>query len=139
MIRPPAIIDTNVVVAGFPLTQAPSPVARILENMLCNGIDFVLSDALLAEYREVLARPVPRRLHGMAAADVEHMLMQFSRHAIMLAPAGGPPAPDPGDQMLWDLLAARADVVLVTQDKRLLGDARMRGRVVAPATFLKGI
>jgi uncharacterized protein len=47
-----------------------------------------------------------------------------------------PPAPDPGDQMLWELLAARDDLVLVTGDKRLLRDRGMRGRVISAEAFL---
>ncbi|GMV03403.1 MAG: hypothetical protein AMXMBFR52_30580 [Burkholderiales bacterium] len=47
-------------------------------------------------------------------------------------------APDPGDQLLWELLAARVDLLLVTGDKRLLRDARMRARVVSPQTFVEG-
>jgi uncharacterized protein len=132
----PAIVDTNVVVAGFPLTQAASPVLRILQGMLRRELAFVLSDALLAEYRDVLLRPIPQRLHGMNVIDVDRMLASFVRNAIMVTPAAGPTAPDPGDQMLWDLLTARPDVVLVTQDKKLLDDAAMRGRVVAPGEFL---
>jgi uncharacterized protein len=135
-VRPPAIIDTNVVVAGFPLTQDTSPVLRILEGMLRNELSFVLSDALLAEYRDVLMRPVPRRLHAMSVIEIDRMLAAFAQNAIMLAAAAGPTAPDPGDQLLWNLLAARPDVVLVTQDAMLLADAAMRGRVVTPGTFL---
>lgn len=136
MTAQPAIVDTNVIVAGFPLTQAASPVLRILQGMLRNELAFVLCDALLAEYRDVLLRPVPRRLHGMSDADVDRMLAGLTHNAIMLTPSVGPRAPDPGDQMLWDLLSARADTVLVTQDKMLLDDAAMRNRVVTPVQFL---
>jgi predicted nucleic acid-binding protein len=48
------------------------------------------------------------------------------------------PAPDPGDQLLWELLAAKADLLLVTGDKRLLRDAGMHGRVMTPQAFVSG-
>ena len=38
--------------------------------------------------------------------------------------------------MLWELLAARADLVLVTSDKLLLRDRAMRGRVISPEAWL---
>jgi hypothetical protein len=38
--------------------------------------------------------------------------------------------------MLWELLAARSDALLVTSDRLLLRDRSMRGRVVTPAAWL---
>ncbi|HWH81510.1 MAG TPA: PIN domain-containing protein [Burkholderiaceae bacterium] len=136
MSRPAVIVDTNVVVAGLLTRQDTSPVARILDGMLGAAFPFVLSEPLLAEYRAVLVRPVLRRLHGLTVAEVEAVLTDLVQHAIILAPAAAPPAPDPGDQLLWELLAARADLVLVTGDKRLLRDAGMRGRVIPPSVFV---
>ena len=37
---------------------------------------------------------------------------------------------------LWDLLATRADLVLVTGDKWLLQDELMQPRVILPQTFV---
>jgi uncharacterized protein len=45
----------------------------------------------------------------------------------------------PGDQLLWDLLAARADLLLVTGDKQSLQDAGMHGRVISPREFVAGL
>jgi uncharacterized protein len=58
------------------------------------------------------------------------------QHAIVLAPAAGSPAPDPGGQLLWDLLAAKADLLLIAGDKVLQRDAAMRGRVSSPQAFI---
>ena len=138
MSRPAVIVDTNVVVAGLLTKHDASPVARILDGMLGAAFPFVLSEALLAEYRAVLVRPVLRKLHGLTVAEVEAILTDLAQHAIVLAPVGALPAPDPGDQMLWELLAARADLVLVTGDKLLLRDAGMRGRVISPSAFVSG-
>jgi putative PIN family toxin of toxin-antitoxin system len=133
------IIDTNVFVAGL-LTGSPaSPVARILDGMLAAAWPFVVSDALLAEYHSVLLRAPIRRLHGLAPSEVEALLLELAQRVIVLTPAPARPAPDPGDQLLWGLLAARADVVLITGDKRLLRDAAMKGRVVAPAQFVASL
>jgi predicted nucleic acid-binding protein len=104
--------------------------------MLNGELAFVASEALLAEYREVLARPPLRKLHGLTDETLQALVDQIERHAERLEPAAAAPAPDPGDQMLWELLAARADLVLVTSDKPLLRDRPMRGRVVTPEAWL---
>ncbi len=139
MSRPAVIVDTNVVVAGLLTKSDASPVARVLDGMLSAAFPFVMSEALLAEYRAVLVRPPLRKLHGLTVAEVESVLTDVAQHAIMLTPVAAPPAPDPGDQLLWELLAARADVLLVTGDKLLLRDANMRGRVISPLEFVAGL
>lgn len=131
-----AVIDTNVIVAGLLTAQETSPVARIFDGMLAATFPFALSEALLAEYRSVLVRPAMRRLHGLTIAEVETILTDLVHHAIILKPAKAPPAPDPGDQFLWDLPIANRDLVLVTGDKRLLQDAGMAGRVISPRQFV---
>jgi len=135
--RPVVIVDTNVVVAGLLAADDASPVARILDGMLAAAFPFVLSEALLAEYRTVLLRPRIRKLHGLTVAEVEALLVEIAQHAIVLAPVAASAAPDPGDQLLWELLAARSDLLLVTGDKLLRRDARMRARVVSPKVFVE--
>jgi uncharacterized protein len=134
--RRPAVIDTNVVVAGLLTGDATSPVARILDGMLAATFPFVVSEALLAEYRTVLLRPALRRQHGLTENEVDALLTELARHAIVLPPGEGPPAPDPGDQLLWDLLAARPDLLLVTGDQALQRDRGLRARVVSPRAFV---
>lgn len=131
----PAIIDTNVVVAGLLTSNAASPVARILDGMLSASFAFVISEQLLAEYRAVLVRPQLRKLHGLSLAEVDILLTEIAQHAIVLSPGNGPAAPNRGDQLLWDLLAVRADLILVTGDKTLLRSPDMNTRVVPPVTF----
>ena len=138
MTRPAVIVDTNVVVAGLLTKHEASPVARILDGMLAAAFPFVVSEALLAEYRTVLVRPNLRKLHGLTVAEVEAILTDIAQHAIVLVPVAAPPAPDPGDQLLWGLLAARADLLLVTGDKLLLRDSGMQGRVTSPLAFVSG-
>jgi len=134
--RSAVIVDTSVVVAGLLTANQASPVARILDSMLTAAFPFVLSEALLAGYHEVLTRHRVRALHQLTIGEIETILTGLAQHAIVMLPVAGPPAPDPGDQLLWDLLAARADLVLVTGDKRLSQDVGMRGRVVSPADFV---
>ncbi len=139
MIRSAIIVDTNVVVAGLLDRPVASPEALVLEGMSGAAFPFVLSEALLAEYREVLARPALRKRHGLSDQALESLFEAMAQHAIALTPVPTPPAtraPDPGDQMLWELLAARADLLLVTADKLLLRDRGMRGRVISAQAFV---
>lgn len=133
------IIDTNILVAGLLTSHTDSPVARILDDMLGAAFPFVLSEALLAEYRSVLVRPRLCRLHGLSEAEIDTILMDIARHAIVLTPdrtAATTSAPDLGDQFLWDLLASRGDLVLVTGDKLLLQDEAMQRWVISPQIFV---
>ena len=134
------IVDTNVVIAGLLTTRNGSSLhvesAHIYQGMLSALIPFALSDALLAEYRAVLTRAELRARHGLTVDAIDTLLRDLVAHGTMLLPVNAPPAPDPGDQLLWELLAARADLLLVTGDKLLLRDAGMRGRVVTPQKFL---
>ena len=138
MSRRAVIVDTNVVVAGLLTGNDTSPVARILDGMLAAAFPFVVSQALLAEYRTVVVRPGLRKLHGLTVAEVETLLTDIAQHAIVLTPVATSPAPDPGDQLLWELLAAKSDLLLVTGDKLLLRDAGMQGRVISPQAFVAG-
>lgn len=139
MTRSVVIVDTNIVVAGLLTKNAASPVARILDGMLSAAFTFVVSEALLAEYHAVLVRPNLRKLHGLKVVEVETVLTDLAQQAIVLIPVPTSAAPDPGDQLLWDLLAVRADLVLVTGDKLLLRDAAMRGRVISAQAFVESV
>lgn len=136
MTRPAVVIDTNVVVAGLITSDAESPVSRILDGMLVAAFPFVLSEALIAEYRTVPRRPKLRRLHGLNDEELDEILVELVQHAIVLDPlAATARAPDPGDQLLWDLLETRDDILLVAGEQRLLRGAGMRGRIISPREF----
>ncbi|MEI8030410.1 MAG: hypothetical protein WCH35_11580 [Comamonadaceae bacterium] len=66
-------------------------------------------------------------------------LTDLARHANVMNPVGttvAPLAQDTGDQFLWDLLAAHADLLLVTGEKLLQQDAAMQLRVISPQAFI---
>jgi uncharacterized protein len=137
------IIDTNVVVSGLLTVQAQSPVAQILDAMLKARFSFVVSQALLDEYRLVLQRPKLCKLHGLSEGEIDTILTQLVQHAIVLPPAENKStaqmklvAPDPGDQFLWDLLSSRTDLMLVTGDHALKHNPTMPGRVISPQAFV---
>ena len=137
---PLVVVDTNVVVAGLVTKNEASPVARILDGMLSAAFPFVLSEQVLAEYRAVLTRPDLQKLHGMAVTETDILLTDIALHAIVLEPMkDAPAAPERGDQLLWNLLAARRDLHLVTGDKLLLRAPDMKGRIMTPADFAAAI
>jgi putative PIN family toxin of toxin-antitoxin system len=130
------VVDTNVVVAGLLTARADSPVALILDGMLAAAFPFVVSTALLAEYRAVLVRPALRKAHALSVDECETLVVALAENAIELTPVPTTPAPDPGDQHLWELLAARTDLRLVTGDKRLLEHDPDSHRVIAAHAFV---
>jgi uncharacterized protein len=134
---PPVIVDTNVVIAGLLTARSDSPVAGVLDGMLAAAFPFALSEALLAEYRTVLRRPSLRKGHGLTLNELDIILVELAQRGIMIAPVPAPPAPDTGDQHLWELLAAREDLLLVAGDQQLQRDRAMAPRILTPTTFVK--
>lgn len=130
------IVDTNIVVAGLLTSRQNSPVARVLDGMLAATFPFVISEALLAEYRDVLERSALRKLHGLSAGELQTVMVTLAEHAIVLNPVATLAAPDPGDQHLWELLAAHADIQLVTGDKLLRGKHAYTPRVITAQVFI---
>ena len=132
---PLAIVDTNVLIGQWMTELTGGGPMHILDGMRDGALPFVVCEVLVAEYRHVLLRPKVQQRHQQAEPVVDAFLAKVAQHATVLEPASGHPSPDPGDQMLWDLLCARDDLHLITIDKLLLKDRRMRGRVVTPEAF----
>lgn len=129
------IIDTNVLVAGLITSDAASPTAVILDAMLSGSLPYLLSPALLEEYRAVLLRPKLRRTHGLTETQIDTLLTEIVANAIWREPPNDAvhPAPDPGDDHLWALLANDSSCVLVTGDRLLLENPRPGSAVVSPS------
>lgn len=128
------VFDTNVVCAGLITRDAAAPTARLVDAMLSGRVVHASSLPLIAEIDAVLRRPALARWHRLTELEIETVVAGLVRHARLVQPVtGGPVAPDPGDQHLWDLLAADAGLVLVTGDAALLASPGMAGRVLTPA------
>ena len=132
---PPVIVDTNVLIGQWMTGLTAREQMHILDGMRSGALRFAVCDVLLAEYREVLLRPKLQRRHLQDDEKVDAFIAQITAGAIRIETQPGPKAPDPGDQMLWDLLASRADLQLVTGDRLLLKNSRMLGRVLTPEAF----
>ena len=131
-----AIIDANVVVSGLLSSDSESPTARILNAMIAGDGVFILSLTLLAEYRNVLLRPRLQKRHGLTAAEIDQILEDITLNAAIREPAASAtPAPDPGDNHLWALLAAVPTAVLVTGDRLLLERPPPRCTLLSPRAY----
>ena len=134
---PIVVIDTNVLVSGL-LTGDPQAVtARVLDAMLSGEIRFVLSPALLQEYRDVLLRPRISARHGLTEGEVDTLLTRLCENTTWREPQPNGSAPDPGDDHLWALLAAVAGATLVTGDELLLEQPPEHSSVLSPRSFLE--
>lgn len=129
------IIDTNVLIAGLITSDPASPTAYILDAMLNGSLPYLLSPALLEEYRTVLLRPKPHRAHDLGEAQIDTLLTEIAANAIWREPPNDAvhTAPDPGDDHLWALLASEPSSVLVTGDRLLLENPRPGSSIVQPA------
>jgi len=134
-----AVIDTNVVVAGLLTGSADSPTARILDGMRNSAFPFLLSTALLAEYREVLLRNKIRALHGLSERDVDVLLTVIAANAIVREPEAQTGAPDAKDDHLWSLVQGEANSVLVTGDHALEQRPPPKSAVLQPREFVDSL
>ena len=129
------VVDTNVLVAGLITGDAQSPTARILNEMLTGRLFFLLSPALLAEYRSVLLRPKLLALHALAESEIDCLLTEITLNALWREPVAEGNAPDSGDDHLWALLDHEPKAVLITGDQRLLKEPHDQAMVMTPAAF----
>ena len=129
------VVDTNVLVAGFITADTNSPTARVLNDMLNGELLFLLSPALLSEYRAVLLRPKIVALHGLADREIDAVLTEITLNALWREPVVDGNAPDPGDNHLWALLDHEPEATLVTGDQKLLSDPHEQAIVISPAVF----
>jgi len=128
------ILDTNVLVSG--LLVAEGPPAKLLDAWQRNQFTLVACEELIAELREVTARPFFKaRLRASRVEVLAAGVRDFSFFCADLPP--GAKAPDPKDSFLLALAEASDAEFLVTGDKGLQALKRyMSTRIVSPATMI---
>jgi uncharacterized protein len=136
---PTAVIDTNVVVAGLLTAEAESPAVRILVGMRRGAFPFLLSTALLAEYREVLMRPKIRKVHGLSEREIDLLLTEIATHAIVREPEATAGAPDPRDNHPWALVLGMSGSALVAGDLALARTPPPGSRVLSGREFVEAL
>ncbi len=131
------IIDTNVLVAGFLSSDPAGPTCGIVDGMIGGELAFLLSAALLGEYRAVLCRPKIQRRVGFNLKAVDQLLYRLAENGRVLGPTPGKmTSPDRGDQHLWSLLEAVDASCLVTGDALLLERCPWPERIMTPRQWL---
>jgi uncharacterized protein len=129
------VLDTNVLGSAF--LKPHSKPARILRLIVQGEIKVIITEAILAEYHEVLTSPVFK-------LNVKH-----TQAVLKLIRARGIKAPaltqsfqliDPGDEpFLEAAIACRADAI-VTGNLKYFPEEQCRGmNIVFPAEFLSTI
>ena len=136
MSPPVFVVDTNVVAAGLITGSSRSTVAQILDAMLSGTLVYLLSPALLNEYRAVLLRSKLTKLHGLSEQEVDHLLVELTANAMWREPGTATSAPDRGDDHLWALLAAHPGSILITGDRLLLDHPPEHSSAIAPKTYV---
>ncbi|MHB1345082.1 MAG: PIN domain-containing protein [Thermoleophilia bacterium] len=146
-----ALVDTGVVVSGVLSGDTESATVRILDAMLAGTLRFVLSEALLAEYRQVLLRPSIRERHRLTEREVDAILEDVVVNSgfrespplgevAMMAQGRSAPvmggALVPGDEHVLALLAVAPEAALVTCDRRLRVAVAPWREALTPAEFL---
>jgi putative PIN family toxin of toxin-antitoxin system len=132
------VVDTNIIVAGLISIEKNSPVAVVLDAMLDGRLLYLLSPALLAEYRAVLLRPKLLPLHNLSVDEIDSILTTLVANAIWREPRSRIAAPDPGDDHLWALLTSQPRSALVTGDRLLLENPPEHHRVISAKACATG-
>jgi uncharacterized protein len=131
-----AVFDTNVVVSGF-LSPAGPP-GRIVEWLRNGSVLAVMDDRIMAEYAEVLARPVFR----LPVAEVELVLSAIRTQSFWIETAAAHTVrglPDPDDAPFLECALA-AGVPLVTGNIRHFPKSAAKDVIViTPAQFVTSV
>ena len=127
------VLDTNVLVSG--LLSPNGPPGRILDLVLAGKVDVVFDDRIIAEHRDVLARPKLR----ISRREAEYVVDRIEDEGVF-TPASPLPLqlPDPKDQPFIEVAVAGTADVLVTGNQRhfTADDEPFPVTVLTPADFL---
>ena len=127
------VLDTNVLVAGL-LNPYGAP-GRIVQMVAAGELELCFDARILAEYRQVLSRPV----FPFRADEIEALLSQI--HSAGRPAAARPLAqrlPDPGDEPFMEVAqGAEAEYLITGNSRHFPGRLRARVRVVSPHKFVE--
>lgn len=125
------VLDTNVLVSA--LLSPFGPPARVLDLLLAGELGVAYDDRLLAEYRQVLARP-RFGFDAQAVADLLDYLVAAGQPVVARPlPVS---LPDPADLPFLEV-APTAGAVLITGNRRHFPpEARGEVQALSPAEFV---
>ncbi len=129
------VLDTNVLVSGFLSPKGPpGDILRLLET---GFLVPCLSDAILAEYRDVLSRPH----FGISKAAVDLLLEDMETVGLRVVTVPLPQRlPDSDDEAFLEVtIAARADFLVTGNLRDFPAPLRQGIAVVSPREFLEAL
>ena len=128
-------MDTNVLVSAL---IAEGPPARVLGLCWTGEVEFVISEATLAELEDVLGRSRLEPRLRRRRADVGEFIRRFEKLAKMVEPTETLAlSDDPDDNRVLEAAVAGEADYLVTGDDDLVRLREVRGtRICTPAQFL---
>jgi predicted nucleic acid-binding protein len=138
------VVDTNVVVSGVFDGHSGSPTQKIVDEMLAGAVRFLVSEALVFEYRRVLLRPRIAARHRLSDAEVDELLEMMLLNAGIREVAASRVAEGSvdqgehaarGDEHIVALLKAQSGATLITGDRRLAEAVSGWCQVLTPAEF----
>ena len=107
-----AVIDTNVLVSALLSSHEDAATVQVVARMLGGEITPIYSDAIMAEYRNVLNR----RKFGFSPDTVEYLLSAVRRFGLWVEPStSGVRLPDMKDLPFYEVVLEKRD-----EDARLV-------------------
>ncbi|MBQ8954996.1 MAG: putative toxin-antitoxin system toxin component, PIN family [Clostridia bacterium] len=102
-----AVIDTNVLVSALLSSREDAATVQVVARMIAGEIIPVYSSAIMAEYREVLAR----RKFGFSPENIAYLLSEMSQFGLKVEPSpSGAALPDMKDLPFYEVvLEKRSD------------------------------
>jgi uncharacterized protein len=132
MIR--VVLDTNILFSA--VLKSSGPQAELIRLIVDNQIIPCVSPATLAEYHEVLARPI---LHHRAL-EVEHILNLLTGIALLVVPTtSANAATDPDDNCFLECAEAASADYLITGNKRHFPETWKKTKIVSTREFLTAL
>jgi putative PIN family toxin of toxin-antitoxin system len=128
------VLDTNVLVSG--LHNPNGAPGRIIDQILGARIQVLYDDRILAEYRDVLARPRLALEPSLAQAIVGYI--RLSGEQVMALPLDQNTLPDPDDLPFAEVAITGEADMLVTGNMKHFSKLKERGvTVLSPAQCLE--
>jgi uncharacterized protein len=132
-----AVLDTNILISRI-LSPYGNP-ARIFQRLRDEAFELVLSEPILAEFREMMSCDRLRRLHRLSDEEIVSAAADLAATATLVEPAerlNVVPDDLDDDKFLEAAVAGEAEFV-VSGDHHLLVLKTFRGiRVLTPAVFV---
>ena len=128
------LLDTNVLVAAFRSREGAS--YALVQRALQGGLDVVVHQKLVYEYRDVLSRPDVLAPTGLSFAQIEMVLAHLvaGAHSVDVRYLWRPNLKDEGDNFIMEIAVASWPCTIVTHNLRDFARTELRFPQIAVRT-----